>query len=445
MKTIIKFNLFLFALLFSLMSFSSLANAQVLERFDGKIQSIDRDDDGVTFEVIKFEDRQETDETIEIFTPRNDVAYNLDIQKGDSITYVPSENTFKIVDWNERILGEILSFEFNDVDLAGQPGIERLSKVELDSDDRVIETSEFFASEEGITPLEIGDKVVLDLTISQTENIAIYNIVDFDRINSLVILILIFAVLTLFVAKRKGLFSLGGLVISFLIIFFFILPNLANGNNPFLIAVVASLLIIPTNYYLSHGFNRKSSIAVVGTIITLLFGILMTEIFVNFANLSGVSSEEALYLNISVDDISIKGILLASIIIGLLGILDDITISQSAIAFEIYKTNPNLGFKALYLKSMNVGKDHIASLVNTLILVYTGSALPLLLIFETEQRDFIDFVNREFVAEEIVRTLIASICLILAVPITTFFAAAYLSRFKPDPKSIPGDEHHHHH
>jgi uncharacterized membrane protein len=291
-----------------------------------------------------------------------------------------------------------------------------------------------------VNDYKVGDKVII-LQNTNSDGESILTIIDYQRTNSLIFLIVIFALLTLLIAKGKGFMSLIGLGFSFLILFQFILPQLSNGKNPMLIALAASAIIIPVNFYLSHGFNKKTSIAVLATLITLIIGGLMTESFVNMAKLTGFSSDDALFLQQVSASISIKGLLLASIIIGFLGILDDITISQSAIAFELYATDPKLSFKKLYQKTMNVGKDHITSLVNTLILVYTSTALPLLLLFEGSGGSFLDFVNREMVAEEIVRTMIASIGLILAVPITTLLACVYLDRFRPE---IDKRDHKHH-
>jgi uncharacterized membrane protein len=250
-----------------------------------------------------------------------------------------------------------------------------------------------------------------------------YSITDYVRRDSLLLLFLIFAVLVIFVAKWKGFSSLLSMALSFLIIFKFILPQLLAGSDPIIIGVIASLLIIPLTFYLSHGISLKTTAAVLGTLISLILTAFMAVIFVNLAKLSGFASEEAGFLQEAVAGaIDIKNLLISGIIIGLLGILDDITIAQSAVVFQLKKANPNLKSAQIYSQAMAIGQDHIASMVNTLILVYAGAALPLLLLFVDNPQPFSQVINTELIADEIIRTLVASTGLVMAVPITTFLA-----------------------
>jgi len=189
------------------------------------------------------------------------------------------------------------------------------------------------------------------------------------------------------------------------------------------------LAIIPATFFLSHGFNKKTWIAIGGTLIALIITGVLADIFVEGAKLTGFASEEAGFLQAhKLGLINIKGLLLAGIIIGVLGVLDDITVSQSAIVQQLKEANSKLKAGELYKKAMSVGKDHIASMVNTLILVYTGAALPLLLLFIDNPHPFSDIINYEIIADEVVRTLVGSIGLMLAVPITTFIAAFIASQ-----------------
>ncbi|MBU3935581.1 YibE/F family protein [Patescibacteria group bacterium] len=250
-----------------------------------------------------------------------------------------------------------------------------------------------------------------------------YSITDYVRRDSLLLLFLIFAVLVIFVAKWKGLSSLLSMALSFFIIFKFILPRLLTGSDPILIGILASLLIIPLTFYLSHGFSRKTTIAVFGTLVSLIVTALLAVFFVNLANLSGFASEEAGFLQeATAGSVNIKNLLISGIIIGLLGILDDITIAQSAIVIQLKTAAPDLKPQQLFSQSMAVGQDHIASMVNTLILVYAGAALPLLLLFIDNPQPFSQVINTELIADEIIRTLVASIGLVMAVPLTTFLA-----------------------
>lgn len=218
--------------------------------------------------------------------------------------------------------------------------------------------------------------------------------------------------------------SLIGMGISFFIIFLFVLPKLLAGADPIQVAIVASLFITPLTFYFSHGLNKKTTIAVIGTIIALIITGILANTFIEAAKLTGFASEEASFLQVAKQGaINMKGILLAGIIIGMLGVLDDITISQSAIVFQLKEANQKLKFDDLYKRAMNIGQDHISSMVNTLILVYTGAALPLLLLFINNPHPFSEIINYELIADEIIRTLVGSIGLILSVPITTFIAS----------------------
>lgn len=271
-----------------------------------------------------------------------------------------------------------------------------------------------------------GDKVI----VTQGQNPkgeSTYYITDYIRRGPLLSLFIIFVFLTALIARKKGLTALLGMLISFLVIFFFILPNILTGADPIQTAIFGSILIIPPSFFLSHGFNKKTLVAMGGTIISLMITAVLAGVFVQLSRLSGFASEEAGFLQLArPGNINIQGLLLAGIIIGSLGVLDDITISQSAIVQELKKTDAKLKSRQLYQKSMSVGKDHITSMVNTLILVYTGASLPLLLLFVDNPHPFLEVINYEVVADEIVRTLVGSIGLVLAVPITTFLACSFL-------------------
>lgn len=268
-----------------------------------------------------------------------------------------------------------------------------------------------------------NDKVVITASKDLTGN-DIYLISDYVRRDALAFLALIFAGLVVLITGKKGIKALFGLAVSFLVIFTVILPNLLAGKDPVLTAITGCLIIVPITFYLSHGINRKTHIAVLSTLIALGITGVLANYFVDLAHLTGYAAEEASFIQYAQQGtLNIQGILLAGIIIGVVGILDDITISQSAVVFELKHASPSLKFAELYKKAMNVGKDHIASVVNTLVIVYAGAALPLLMLFVVNPQPFSAVINQEMVAEEVVRTLIASIGLILAVPLATVLAA----------------------
>lgn len=273
-----------------------------------------------------------------------------------------------------------------------------------------------------------GDELVVSYDLDSDGN-EFYFITDYVRRKPMIWLFLIFVVLTITIARLRGLMSLLGMGLSFGVIFKFILPEISAGKDPVVVAILGSLLIIPITFLLSHGFNKKTWIGMLGTLIALIFTAILAALFVELTKLTGFASEEAAFLQVDRQGaISIKGLLLAGIIIGVLGILDDITISQSAIVFQLKKADLNLKFDELYKKAMDVGQDHIASMVNTLVLVYAGAALPLLLLFVNSSHPFSEIVNYEIIADEVVRTLVGSIGLVLAVPITTLVAALVASK-----------------
>jgi uncharacterized membrane protein len=273
----------------------------------------------------------------------------------------------------------------------------------------------------------VGDRLVL-YGQETTEGDTTYHVVDAVRRNVMLALALVFVVLTIAVGRWRGLASLAGLLVSFTVVFLFILPLIVAGNDPVIVTVLGAAAIIPATFYLSHGFNRKTTAAVMGTLIALAVTGVVAQLSVHAAKLTGYSSEEAAYLQSAFETrFDMLGILTASVIIGLLGVLDDITVGQAAIVNQLRLASPGITYREVVARAMDVGTDHIASLVNTLVLVYASSALPLLLLFTVSTASIAEVVNYEMVAEEIVRMLVASIGLILAVPITTVIAGAYVT------------------
>ncbi len=274
----------------------------------------------------------------------------------------------------------------------------------------------------------VDDKVLATYTKDFSGKDAYY-IQDYVRRDWLYLLFIIFIGVVVAIGTKRGVAALAGMAFSFLVIFAFILPQISAGHDPILIAITASIVIIPITFYLTHGFNRKTTTAIAGTIIALLITGILATIFVNLARLTGFSSEEAGFLQAEKGGlVNIKGLLLAGIIVSVLGILDDITVSQASVVYQLKKLSPHLTFMELYSKAMEVGRDHIASVVNTLVLVYAGAAMPLFLLFINSSRPFGQVINHEIIAEEIIRTLVASIGLILAVPITTFLTAYFIKK-----------------
>lgn len=276
--------------------------------------------------------------------------------------------------------------------------------------------------------LHEGEKIII--TKLSGSGAPTYYVTDHYRLPSIYILAAIFVFLTLLLGRLRGLTSLIGLVISAGVIVWFVVPRIVAGNSPVLITIIASSVILLTSIYLAHGFNKRTSVAVVSTIITLIIATGLASGFVNLTDLFGMGSDEVLSLQMTqLSGINFRGLLLGGMILGALGVLDDITTAQSAAIEELKKANGSFGFNELYKRGISIGKEHITSLVNTLFLAYAGASLPLFLFFTViPQVPLWVHVNSEFVAEEIVRTLVGSMALILAVPITTALAAYVFSR-----------------
>ncbi|KKP69744.1 hypothetical protein A2X44_04700 [candidate division CPR3 bacterium GWF2_35_18] len=274
-----------------------------------------------------------------------------------------------------------------------------------------------------------GDQVVL-MRQSSDNNQEIFYITDYVRRSPLFWLVLFFLVIVLVVGKWRGLSSLFGLGLTFFVILMFIVPQIASGRDPVFITIVGSLLILPLTFYLSHGINKKTHIALLGTFIAVIMTGILSGLFIYFGKLTGYFSEEVGILSaLKAGSINMQGLLLSGIIIGTLGVLDDITISQAAIVMQLYEISVGkVRFQEIFKRAMEVGKDHIASMINTLFLVYTGASLPLLLLFTNNPRPFLELINYEPIATEIIRTLVGSIGLIMAVPITTLISIYFMKR-----------------
>jgi uncharacterized membrane protein len=330
---------------------------------------------------------------------------------------------------HQAIISKVL--EEKQIDVANTPQTYQKLEITITSGNK---KGDKIIIENGTQPIAntIRYKTNEKIMLSETQNINGYKefiILDYNRHDGLTFLAIIFFVIIILISKLKGFTAILGMLFTFLVLFTYILPKISTGSNPLLIAISASIIIIPISFYLSHGINKKTTVAIIGSFITLLITGVLSFIFINVCRLSGLSSEEAGMLSITTGSIiNMKGLLLAGIIIGVLGVLDDITISQSAIVEELVKTSPDLEKKELYHKAMNIGRDHIASMVNTLVLAYAGVSLPLLLLFINNPHPTSEILNYEFIAEEIVRTLVGSIGLVLAVPITTYLAACWYQK-----------------
>jgi uncharacterized membrane protein len=265
-----------------------------------------------------------------------------------------------------------------------------------------------------------------------------YNIQDLERGRALLLLVALFVGAVVAFGRWQGIRSLLGLGLSFVVIISFVVPAILHGHSPVLVAVTGAMAIMLISLYLSHGMGPKTTAAVVGTALALGLTAALAIAFVAAASLTGLASEEALSANYVVGGLSLRGLLLAGIIIGGLGVLDDVTMSQASLVAELHQANPTAGFAALVTGALRVGRDHIAATVNTLFLAYAGAALPLLILFVTGQDSLGTVATTEVVAVEVVRALCGSVGLIAAVPLTTVLTALVATEETPQPRPTTG-------
>jgi uncharacterized membrane protein len=259
-----------------------------------------------------------------------------------------------------------------------------------------------------------------------------YSFQDFERRAPMVWLAIAFALLVIVFGRVRGFMSLVGLVISLAIVIKFILPAILDGRDPVPVAVVGSIAVMVATIVLAHGIGPKTIAAILGTAASLAITLGLAEAFTHLAHLTGLSSEESTLLIVGRTDIDLRGLVLAGMVIGALGVLDDVTVSQASTVMALRRADPTQRARQLYRNALDVGRDHVAATVNTLVLAYVGASLPILLIFTVGGTPFGDAINVEAVASQVVATLVGSIGLIAAVPITTALAALLASQLRPD-------------
>ncbi|MFG2718702.1 YibE/F family protein [Streptomyces sp. NPDC048416] len=260
-----------------------------------------------------------------------------------------------------------------------------------------------------------------------------YSVTDVNRRFPMALLAGIFALAVVIVGRLRGVMALVALVVSFAVLTLFILPAVLQGSNPLLVAVVGASAIMLIALYMCHGLSARTSVAVLGTLVSLMLIGLLGSLFIGWAALTGNTDDNTGLIHGLYPRIDMSGLLLAGVIIGSLGVLDDVTVTQTSAVWELHEANPTMGPRGLYRAGIRIGRDHIASVVNTLVLAYAGAALPLLLLFSIAQSSVGTVANSELVAEEIVRTLVGSIGLVASVPLTTALAALVVSADRPVP------------
>lgn len=285
--------------------------------------------------------------------------------------------------------------------------------------------------------VSIGDQVVLVRFPGADGNFT-WQIIDRYRLGTIQFFIGAFFVLVIIMSRKKGLGAILGLIISLIIIIKYIVPQINSGSDPLIVSIIGSIMIMFTTIFLAHGFNKQTAIAVFSTSLTLILTGIISIVAVNLTFLTGLGREEVYNLQFGLGNINTKGLLLGGIMIGVLGVLDDITTAQTAVVFELFKANPKQKIGELFNSAMRVGREHISSLVNTLILAYAGVSLPIFIfiVYNPTNQPLWVMLNSEMISEEVIRSLIGSASLILAVPITTIIAS-YIASKKSGSYKLP--------
>ncbi len=291
------------------------------------------------------------------------------------------------------------------------------------------ETGQTITFDNDYIKLALGETFYLSTAITDS-GLKVYSVADPDRLPTLLWFVILFVVLVFIFGGLQGLRGLLSLVGSFILIIYVLLPGILHGYSPILVSLGVSALIIIVGSYITHGFNKTTTAAVIGMIITVILTGALAYWAVGAGRLSGFSTEEAVYLNLdTAGKIDFVGLLLGGILIGLLGVLYDVAIGQAIAVEELHQVAPHLPKTTIYSRAIRIGREHIGALVNTLAIAYVGVSLPLLLLLsESTAVPVSQTINKEIFATEIIRTMIGSIGLVLAVPITTAITVLILMR-----------------
>lgn len=283
-----------------------------------------------------------------------------------------------------------------------------------------------FPDEPGQPDFEVGETALLSVTEFE-DGATSYQYADRDRDALLVVLALVFAAAVVGLGRIRGIAALVALTLSVAILILFILPAIIAGRDAVLVALSGGGGIMLISLYLAHGYHRLTHVATLGAFGALALTAGLSWIAVTVGKFSGLVTEESFFL-LSIPGLDLNGILLAGIVLGALGALDDVTVTQASAVWEVYGANPDMSTAELYASGLRVGRDHIVSTVNTLLLAYAGAALPLLILFTLSNQPLGVVASSEVVALEIVRTLVGSIGLVAAVPFTTWLSARVVKR-----------------
>ena len=287
-------------------------------------------------------------------------------------------------------------------------------------------------------PLQVADKIYIRY-LRTADGAEYYSVQEPYRLPQLGLLFALFIGAVLLFGGKQGFLSLLALFVSFGVIFKMLFPSMLVGGNIVVIATVGALLSLFVVMYLTHGLRRLTTSAFLGCTASVIATLFLAKYAVTITSLTGFSTEESVYLNIATKgNLDFVALLIGGMIIGIIGVLDDVSITQASVVNELIKANKQLSKLQLYAKALKVGKDHMGAVINTLVLAYTGASLPLVLLLYTVDTPILELINREVIATELIRSIIGSFGLLLAVPLTTLIAV-FLMHGKGDDT----DRHHH--
>lgn len=279
-----------------------------------------------------------------------------------------------------------------------------------------------------VFPMNVGDKVYVRY-LQTADGTEYYSIQEPYRLDALLYIFLFFVAMVLIFGGKYGFLSLFALFISFGGIFKLLFPAMLSGGNVVLIATLGALASLFVVMFLTHGFTRLTTSAFLGCTLSVIATLVFAKYAVYLTKLTGFASEESVYLNIATSgNLDFIALLVGGIIIGVIGVIDDISVTQASVVRELALANPSLSVASLYSKALRVGRDHMGAVINTLILAYTGASLPLVLLLYVSDAPLLELINREVIATEIVRSIVGSAGLILAVPLTTLIAVALMKK-----------------
>lgn len=285
-----------------------------------------------------------------------------------------------------------------------------------------------------------GDRIIVSFT-EQAPAGQQYAFQDFDRGRPLLTLTILFAVGVLALSRWRGIGALASLAYSLVLIAVFTLPAIMEGSAPLPVAVATAAAIMLVTLYLSHGFSVRSTVAMLGTLVSLLVIGGIGWVFTSVGHFTGLVDEGSQYISGIAAQVDLRGLLLAGLVIGALGVLDDVTVTQTWAVWELADVDPDASVRSLFVRAMRIGRSHVASTVNTLVLAYVGATLPLMLVFSALSLPFGIAVSQEVVAQEVVRGLVGGLGIIAAVPVTTAIAALVAGRLVRERTAGSGPSH----